>query len=60
MAIMITERDSVFDLLYMAKMNIPEAAKALGMPASESSWEDLKEQFRDWALAVTGDGIEPP
>lgn len=34
--------------LFTAQWNIPQAAAALGKPASEESWKETKEEFREY------------
>jgi len=36
--------------LFTAQWNIPQAAAALGKPASEESWEETKELFREYCV----------
>ena len=42
-----------FEMLYTARWNVPRAAEAMGLPACEASWEEVKEQFRQWAVSRT-------
>jgi hypothetical protein len=35
-------------MLFTAKWNVPQAADALGLPACNDSWDEVKEQFRDF------------
>lgn len=37
-----------FELLFAAKINIPQACEIVGMEQSESSWETMKKQFAAW------------
>jgi hypothetical protein len=39
--------------LFTAQWNIPQAATALGKPASEESWDETKELFREYCLEHT-------
>jgi len=43
----------VFQMLYCARWNVPRAAEAMGLPACEASWEEVKKQFRKWAVPRT-------
>jgi hypothetical protein len=40
-----------FEMLYRAKWNIPKATEAIGFPANEASWLEVKVAFRDWCVA---------
>ena len=35
-------------MLFTARWNVPQAAAALGKPASEQSWEETKALFREF------------
>ena len=39
-----------FQMLYRARWNVPQAAAAIGFPACEKSWEQVKVVFRDWCI----------
>jgi hypothetical protein len=39
-----------FDMLFRARWNIPQAAKAMGYEANERVWEEVKVAFRDWCV----------
>ena len=39
-----------YDMLFRAKWNIPQAAAALGLPTNVESWEQVKKDFREWAV----------
>jgi hypothetical protein len=43
----------VFQMLYCARWNVPRAAEAMGLPACEASWEQVKKEFRKWAVSRT-------
>jgi hypothetical protein len=40
-----------FEMMFTARWNVPQAAEAMGLPASEDSWEEVKQQFRQWAVS---------
>jgi hypothetical protein len=42
-----------FQMLYRAKWNVPRAAQEMGLPTCETSWEEVKRQFREWAISHT-------
>jgi len=42
-----------FEMLFHAKWNVPQAAEAMGLPACEASWRQVKEEFRQWAVSRT-------
>jgi hypothetical protein len=46
-----SQQPDPFEMLFTARWNVPRAAEALGLPACESSWEEVKEQFRQWAVS---------
>ena len=35
-------------MLFTAKWNVPQAAEALGLPACNDSWDEVREMFRDF------------
>ena len=35
-------------MLFTAKWNVPQAAEALGLPACNDSWDEVKGLFRDF------------
>lgn len=39
-----------FQMLYRARWNVPQATVAIGFPACEKSWEQVKVAFRDWCI----------
>jgi len=45
-----TAYGEAMEKLFTAQWNIPQAAAALGKPASEESWEETKELFREYCL----------
>lgn len=42
--------EEVYHLLFRAKVNVPKACALLERPASEESWENMKEEFRAWCV----------
>jgi hypothetical protein len=44
-----------FEMLYRAKWNIPQATEAIGFPANEASWLEVKVAFRDWCITNSPD-----
>ena len=40
-----------FKMLYRAKWNIPKATEAMGLPANEACWLEVKVAFREWCVA---------
>jgi hypothetical protein len=37
-----------FELLFVAKINIPQACELAGMKQCEESWKTMREQFAAW------------
>ena len=35
-------------MLFTAKWNVPQAAEALGLPACNDSWDEVKSLFREF------------
>jgi hypothetical protein len=46
-----SQQPDPFEMLFTARWNVPRAAEALGLPACETSWEEVKEQFRQWTVS---------
>ena len=46
-----------FQMLFRARWNVPQASSALGFPACEKSWEQVKVAFRDWCVANKPDYV---
>jgi hypothetical protein len=44
-------RLDVFDMLFRAKWNIPRATVELGLLSTETNWEDVKSQFKDYCVS---------
>jgi hypothetical protein len=40
-----------FEMLFIARWNVPKAAEAMGLPSNEKSWEQVKQEFRQWAVS---------
>ncbi len=40
-----------FEMLYSARWNVPRAAQAMGLPACEASWEQVKRDFSQWTVS---------
>ena len=40
-----------FEMLFIARWNVPKAAEAMGLPSNGESWEQVKQEFRQWAVS---------
>jgi len=43
-----SEAPDPYEQLFRARWNVPRAAKEMGLPACEDSWEKVKVLFREW------------